>query len=122
LGWEGEGERVGERGDRGGNWGGGGGGGGGGWSGEEGLGEFRGANSCGLFGDHRARMGYIDHASRHAAAFKRDVLIATGLGLAAGLAWKMHHWSWRKQIETFYKNLDEERMAKYNKGVAGGNS
>ena len=60
-------------------------------------------------------MGYIDHASRHAAVFKREVLIATGLGLAAGLAWKMHHWSWRKQIANFYKDLDAEREAKYKR-------
>jgi hypothetical protein len=41
----------------------------------------------------------------------REIAIGTGLGLVAGMAWKMYHWGEKRKIATFYRELAEKESA-----------
>ncbi|KAK9735771.1 hypothetical protein RND81_04G226700 [Saponaria officinalis] len=49
----------------------------------------------------------VAHAVLTGPSVVKEIVIATGLGLAAGTLWKMHHWNEQRKVRAFYDMLDK---------------
>jgi hypothetical protein len=51
-------------------------------------------------------------ALRPGVSVMKEIVIASGLGLATASVWKMWHWNHMRRTETFYADLARSEAAK----------
>ncbi|XP_074284444.1 putative cytochrome c oxidase subunit 5C-1 [Silene latifolia] len=48
----------------------------------------------------------VAHVVLTSPSVVKEIFIATGLGLAVGTLWKMHHWNEQRKVKAFYDMLE----------------
>ncbi|XP_071724766.1 cytochrome c oxidase subunit 5C-like [Rutidosis leptorrhynchoides] len=53
----------------------------------------------------------IAHTTLKGPSVVKEIIIASALGLTAGMFWKMHHWNEQRKVRQFYDLLDKGEIS-----------